>query len=141
MIGSQQSSFGQVIRERRRQRSLTQAEVARRIKTSVPYVGHLESGKRCPSNKIVARLAEVLGLDGRELFLLANPYARELLGSEPTRTSSAWENFRHNSHLQGIHNIGDTEMEMLSRVALIGEVRSPHDFIFILNTVRHAVGR
>jgi transcriptional regulator with XRE-family HTH domain len=141
MIGSQQRSFGQVIRERRRQRSFTQADVARRIKTSIPYVGHLESGKRSPSAKIVARLAQVLGLDGRELFLLANPRTRELLGSEPTRTSSAWDNFRHNRQLQGVHNIRDTEMEMLSRVALIGEVRSDRDFIFILNTVRHAVGR
>jgi hypothetical protein len=30
---------------------------------------------------------------------------------------------------------------MLSRVALLGEVRSPRDFVLILNTVRHAVGR
>jgi hypothetical protein len=30
---------------------------------------------------------------------------------------------------------------MLERVALLGEVRSPRDFIYILNTVRHAVGR
>jgi transcriptional regulator with XRE-family HTH domain len=141
MIGSQQRSFGQVIRERRRERSLTQAEVARRIRTSVPYVGHLESGKRRPSDNVVARLAEVLGLDSRELFLLAHPYTRELLGSEPTRTSSAWENFQHNRQLRGIHNIREAEMEMLSRVALIGEVRSARDFIFILNTVRHAVGR
>lgn len=141
MIGSQPRSFGQVIREHRRQRALTQAEVAHRIKTSVPYIGHLESGKRRPSPKIVARLAEVFGLDGRELFLLANPHTRELLGSEPTRTSSAWENFQHNRQLQGIHNIRQAEMEMLSRVALIGEVRSARDFIFILNTVRHAVGR
>jgi transcriptional regulator with XRE-family HTH domain len=141
MIGYQQRSFGQVIRQRRRERSLTQAEVARRIKTSVPYVGHLESDKRCPSDRIVARLAEVLGLDGRELFLLANPHTRELLGTEPTPTSSAWENFRSNARLRSIHNIRDAEMEMLSRVALIGEVRSARDFMFILNTVRHAVGR
>jgi hypothetical protein len=32
-------------------------------------------------------------------------------------------------------------MEMLSRVALLGDVRSPRDFIYIINTVRHAVGR
>jgi hypothetical protein len=32
-------------------------------------------------------------------------------------------------------------MEMLSRVALLGDARSPRDFVYILNTVRHAVGR
>lgn len=40
---SPKRSFGQVIRERRRQLNLTQDEVARRIKTSAPYVGHLEA--------------------------------------------------------------------------------------------------
>ena len=75
-------TFGQVIRERRRQLDLTQEEVAHRIKTSTPYVGHLESGKRHPSDKILTRLAEVLGLDRRELFFLANPRAQALLSPE-----------------------------------------------------------
>ena len=30
---------------------------------------------------------------------------------------------------------------MLARVALLGDVKSPRDFIYILNTVRHAVGK
>jgi transcriptional regulator with XRE-family HTH domain len=135
-------SFGQVIRERRRQLDLTQEEVARRIKTSTPYVGHLESGKRHPSDKIVTRLAEVLGLDRRELFFLANPRAQALLNPEPAGDAqSAWEDFRQNEQLRRIHNISNEEMDMLSRVALLGEVRSQRDFIYILNTVRHAVGR
>src|SRR5882672_2819516 len=76
MPRSKERNFGQVIRERRRQLDLTQEEVAHRIKTSTPYVGHLESGKRHPSDKILTRLAEVLGLDRRELFFLANPRAQ-----------------------------------------------------------------
>lgn len=135
-------SLGQIIRERRRQLDLTQEEVARRIKTSTPYVGHLESGKRHPSDKIVTRLAEVLGLDRRELFFLANPRAQALLSEETESTpESAWEDFKKNEQLRRIHNITGDEMEMLSRVALLGDVRSPRDFIYILNTVRHAVGR
>ncbi len=65
MSRKKESPFGQVIRERRRQ-------LARRIKTSTPYIGHLEGGKRHPSERVVSRLAEVLGLERRELFLLAN---------------------------------------------------------------------
>jgi hypothetical protein len=30
---------------------------------------------------------------------------------------------------------------MLSRVALMGEITSPRDFLYILNTVRYALGR
>ena len=135
-------SFGQVIRERRRQLDLTQEEVARRIRTSTPYVGHLESGKRHPSDRIVNRLCEVLGLDSRELFFLANPRAHALLNPAPeNNTASAWEQFKSNEQLRRIHNITNEEMDMLSRVALLGEVREARDFIYVLNTVRHAVGR
>ena len=135
-------SFGQVLRDRRRQLDLTQEEVARRIKTSTPYIGHLESAKRHPSDKIVTRLAEVLGLDRRELFFLANPRAQAILSPEPeTGAKSAWEDFRKDEQLRRIHNISDDEMEMLSRVAMLGDVRRPSDFIYVLNAVRHALGR
>src|SRR5215470_6996411 len=83
MARIKERTFGQVIRERRRQLDLTQEEVARRIKTSTPYVGHLESAKRHPSDKIVTRLAEVLGLDRRDMFFPANPRAQALLTPEP----------------------------------------------------------
>src|ERR1700687_5090323 len=139
MAKAKDRSFGQVIRDRRRQLDLTQEEVARRIKTSTPYVGHLESGKRHPSDKIVSRLAEVLGLDRREVFFLANPRAQALLSPEAeSAPDSAWEDFKKNEQLRRLHNINNDEMEMLSRGALLGDVRSPLDFIYILHTVRHA---
>ena len=142
MARTKDRNFGQVIRERRRQLDLTQEEVAHRIKTSTPYIGHLESGKRHPSDKIVTRLAEVLGLDRRDLFFLANPRAQALLSPEAeSAAESAWEDFKKNDQLRRLHNISNDEMEMLSRVALLGDVRSPRDFIYILHTVRHAVGR
>ena len=135
-------SFGQVIRERRRQLDLTQEDVARRIKTSTPYIGHLESGKRHPSDRVLSRLAEVLLLDKRELFLLANPQAARLLDTTDQQDSkSAWSEFRKDERLRRIHNITEQEMEALLRVALMGEVRSKQDFIYILNTIRQALGR
>ncbi len=142
MARIKERSFGQVIRDRRRQLDLTQEEVARRIKTSTPYIGHLESGKRHPSDKILTRMAEVLGLDRRELFFLANPRAQALLSPEiESAPDSAWDDFKNNEQLRRLHNILSDEMEILSRVALLGDVRSPRDFIYILNTMRHAVGR
>jgi len=135
-------AFGQVIRDRRRQLDLTQEEVACRINTSTPYVGHLESGKRHPSDKIVTRLADVLGLERRELYFLANPGARELLHTRTQPSAaSTWESFRKDDRLRRIHAISPEEMEMLSRVALMGDVRSERDFIYILNSIRQALGR
>src|SRR5438876_6453681 len=134
--------FGQVIRDRRRQLDLTQQEVAQRIKTSTPYVGHLESGKRSPSDKILRRLAEVLGLDRRELFFLANPGAVEMLTPKnDSAKTSVWEEFRRDEKLRRLHKITTEEMDLLSHVAAIGEPGSPRDFIYILHTVRHALGR
>lgn len=142
MAGSKERSFGQIIRERRRSLDLTQEEVARRIRTSSPYIGHLESGKRHPSDKVVARLAEVFALDRRDLFFLANPHTQALLNpTAESERNTSWEKFRKNEQLRRIHNITSAEMEVLSRVALLGEVASTRDFIHILSVVRHAVGR
>jgi transcriptional regulator with XRE-family HTH domain len=133
--------FGAVIRARRRQIDLTQEELARRIRTSVPYIGHLETGKRHPSEKIVTRLAEVLGLDARELFFLANPGTKRLISrNQEFNEASAWNAFCRDETFRKIHNITDQEMQALSGVALLGEVRIPRDFLFILNTIRQALG-
>jgi transcriptional regulator with XRE-family HTH domain len=136
-----QPTFGAVIRERRRRLDLTQEEVARRIKTSTPYIGHLESGKRHPSEKVIARLSEVLGLQSRELFFLANPRARDLLSTPNSdgRHRSAWDEFRHDERVRRAHNISAEEMDVLARVAAMGEARAARDFIYILNAIRLAL--
>jgi transcriptional regulator with XRE-family HTH domain len=87
-------SFGRVIRERRRQLDLTQEQLARHIKTSVPYIGHLEAGKRHPSGQVIVRLADALGLDARDLFLLANPKVSSLISErQESDVPSAWNVF------------------------------------------------
>ena len=129
--------FGRLIRERRRLLNLTQEELARRIHVSMPFVGHLETGHRRPSERTVAKLAKVLGLDQREIFLLANPGTRALFRSYSQGSGvSAWDQFKRNRQLHRVHKISLTEMSMLERAALLGDAETPEDFIFILNTVR-----
>lgn len=79
MPRTKERTFGRVVRERRRQLDLTHEEVAERVKTSSQYVKHLESGRRHPSDKILTRIADALGLDRLELFLLAHPRAQPIL--------------------------------------------------------------
>src|SRR5260221_11480195 len=94
MAKPKQRTLGQVLRDRHRQLDLTHQDVARRIKTSTPYVGHLEASKRHPSDTVLRRLSESLGLDRRDLFFLANPEVVELLGpSEKDGSDSAWSHF------------------------------------------------
>ena len=135
-------SFGQVIRERRRKLDLTQQDLALRIETSVPYVTLLESGTRHPSDKVVRKLAAALSLDPRELFFLANPATKDLISREQKISEvSPWDGFVKDESLRKLHNITDQEMQTLSRVAMMGEVRSSRDFLFILNTIRQAFGQ
>jgi transcriptional regulator with XRE-family HTH domain len=142
MARKKERTFGQVIRERRRQLDLTQHEVAQRIKTSTSYVGHLEASMRHPSDKVLSRLAEVLGLERRDLFFLANPDAVELLKSKETPSKrSAWDEFRRDDRLRRVHNVSQEEMDVLAQVAWLGEVGTPRDFIYILISVRNALGR
>jgi len=57
MADAKTRGFGVVIRKRRQQLNLTQVELARRIKMSVPYIGLLEAEKRHPSEKVAVKLA------------------------------------------------------------------------------------
>jgi len=142
MAGPKERTFGQVIHERRRQLHLTQQEVARRIRTSTPYISHLESGKRHPSDKVLGQLAEVLALEPRELFFLGNPMALQFVRPKDKLTKqSAWEQFRKDARFRRLHNVSDEEVDMLSRVALMGEIKSSRDFFYILKTIRYALGR
>ncbi len=132
--------FGQMIRDRRRQLELTQDELAHRIRTSTPYIGHIESGKRHPSDQILARMADVLGFDRRELFFLANPNAKAMLTPKVEASElSAWDEFSRDQQVHQLHQINSRELDMLSQVAMMGEVRSSRDFIYILNTIRQSM--
>lgn len=132
--------FGSTIRDRRQQLHLSQEELSRLINTSVSYVSNIEAGRRRPSEKVVVKLAEVLGLDARQLILFAIPKIGSFL-SEPksSEEKSAWKTFLNNEALRETYKITDQELEMLSKVAMMGEVKSSQDFIFILKSIRQAL--
>lgn len=132
--------FGKLIRERRRQLNLTQEQVARRLGVSTPYVGHLEASKRRPSLRTVGRLAGVLGFKESELYLVANPEAAALLRpTESAQSPSTWSQFKR-VYLTAA-NVAQDEIDVLSRVASMGPVQSPRDFLYLLNSVRQTLGR
>jgi transcriptional regulator with XRE-family HTH domain len=142
MVKRKARNFGQVVRDRRRELDLTQQELANQIETSSPYIGHLESSKRNPSDKVLARLAGALGLDRRELFLLANPRAAELLRpNEASDTKTAWQEFNKDDRIRRTHKIVQDEMQILLAIAQMGEVSSPRDFIYLLQLIRHVLNR
>ena len=69
------------------------------------------------------------------------PAPRRSLEENHRNGHSSWEEFRHDERLLRAFGVTPLELEMLSHVALMGEVRSVRDFVYILNTVRQALSR
>ena len=65
---SSEARFGQVLREVRKSRGLTQEELAFRAGYSNTYIGLLERGKKSPSLRTIVSLATVLETPGSELL-------------------------------------------------------------------------
>jgi transcriptional regulator with XRE-family HTH domain len=113
-------SFGRVIEDRRRELGLTQEMVAKKVGVKANYVGYLERGMRHPSQKVVERLSSALKLDSQDLYLLANPRVRSLLGKAPKAAPSSqslWQKFLRDSSLQQSQGLTSREKEALAQVA------------------------
>lgn len=61
------SIAGRNVRRLRKARGLTQEAVALEAELDLTYVGGIERGKRNPSLNVLARIAEVLGVDPADL--------------------------------------------------------------------------
>lgn len=132
-------SLGAVLKRRRHQLELTQAEVAAKVGCRANYIGYLEADARHPSPSVIAKLAKVLDLDQRELYFLANPQTRALITTERAAPDTAWERFKADRGLHARHGVTRAELAALERVATLGPVRSHRDFLFILQTIRQAL--
>lgn len=120
--------FGSLIRERRRQLDMKQEEVARRVGASPSYIANLEAGIRRPSEKLVTKIADVLGLKARELFLYTIPKIANFLSvANIPDEGSAWDRFPKDEALREAYKITDQEVKILSRLAMMGEVRALQD--------------
>ena len=137
MAKSTLRKFGNLIRERRRQLDMKQEEVARRVGTSPSYLSNFEAGMRRPSENLIVKIADVLGLDAHELFLYTVPNIDHFLSHPQTSNkASALQSFLKDQSLREAHKITDQEIETLSRLAMMGDVKSSQDFLFILKTIR-----
>lgn len=69
--------------------------------------------------------------------------SRSAQQDEAEVSASVWDQFRKDKQLRLTHNVSKAEMKMLSQVVgcNFAGIRSLPDLIFILNTIRHAVGR
>jgi transcriptional regulator with XRE-family HTH domain len=135
------AAFGHVTKQRRLQLGLTQERIAEQVGVRPNYVGYLERGLRKPSDEICCRLADVLGLDRKELFLLANPQLEDYLAPREQPGKSAWEIFIEDHELHRRQHISSDEVAVLAAVNRLGSIQHPRDYLFILNVVRQSLSR
>ena len=62
------SKLGQIIREKREAKNLTQVEVAKKAQLDRNYIGMVERGERNPSYLSLLKIASGLGMEVYELI-------------------------------------------------------------------------
>jgi transcriptional regulator with XRE-family HTH domain len=132
--------LGEAVKSRREGLGLTQRSLAQKLGVEASHVAFIESGRRKPSLKLVARLADILGLDRQNLLILAHPEAEALIDEvplEPPRKGvPSWQRFVKNHELLARYHVTDRELRALEQLSLLGTVRSPKEFLAILTLIR-----
>lgn len=132
-------NFGRVIEERRHELGLTQEMVAKKVNVKANYIGYLERGMRHPSQKVVEKLSGALKLDSQELYLLANPKVRTLLGkTKAAPGGSALQQLLRDSSLQRQHGISSAERDALAQLE---RAESTAGVVKAIKAVRNAFGK
>jgi transcriptional regulator with XRE-family HTH domain len=135
--------FGEVIRENRKARGLTQRELASALGITRSYVGAIEKNQRRPSLTILFRLARSLRLNALQMFVLAYPEEKSLV--MPTaprrrrRPMEVWRLFAEKRELLVLYDVTPRELRVLRAAAKLGTVAEPRFFLAILNSFRQAL--
>jgi putative transcriptional regulator len=70
-----------IIRKTRREQGLTQAELARRVGITRPYLSDIENGKRQVRGELMIRIAITLGKSVEDIFLISSSNIIDKLNS------------------------------------------------------------
>ena len=136
-------NFGHIIEDRRHHLNLTQEMVAKKVGVKANYIGYLERGMRHPSQKVVERLSGALKLDSQELYLLANPRVRSLLGKGRTPASggpSLWQKFLQDKALQQKQGLSSQEQEALAQLSQAEKAETLASVIKVIKALRKGFG-
>ncbi|MGH7778683.1 MAG: helix-turn-helix transcriptional regulator [Candidatus Binataceae bacterium] len=138
-------TLGTVIKQARMDHEFTQRELAGLVQVRGSHIAYIEGNKRKPSLSLLRRIADVLGLNRRELLFLAQPDARYLAGDPdegpPKKAVDSWRRFVSNRALHRRYRITPGELKLLKQVSLLQVVSAPSHFLFILNSIRQAAAR
>jgi transcriptional regulator with XRE-family HTH domain len=134
------NQLGNLVKSRREGLGLTQRSLAQKLGVEASHVAFIESGRRKPSLRLVARMADALRVDRQNLLILAHPEAKALLAEpkpEPGRKAApSWQRFIKNHELLARYHVSDRELQALEHLSLLGSVHSAKEFLAILTLIR-----
>ncbi|HKV55395.1 MAG TPA: helix-turn-helix transcriptional regulator [Candidatus Binataceae bacterium] len=134
------NKLGEFLKTRREALGLTQRALAQKLGVEASHVAFIESGRRKPSLKLVARIADTLGLDRQEVLVLAHPEAKALLTSSiiepPKKTSPSWQRFIKDHSLLARYHVTKRELQALEQLSFLGAALSAKEFLAILTLIR-----
>ncbi|MFM7201777.1 MAG: helix-turn-helix domain-containing protein [Myxococcota bacterium] len=141
------ASFGEIIYRRRKALNMTQEVLADKVGVKPTYIGYLERSKRHPSPRIAGLLADVLGLNRSYLFLASNPVVRDFLNIndqdhtvEGEVLPGTLDALIQDQEVRAAHNISDEDIQLLKRMAFLGDPTHKMDYVLILQVIRKCFG-
>jgi len=136
----QMNKLGEFLKTRREALGLTQRSLAQKLGVEASHVAFIESGRRKPSLKLVARVADTLGLDRQELLVLAHPEAKALLTANqvesPKKATPSWQRFIKDHALLARYHVTKRELQVLEHLSLLGTALTAKEFLAILTLIR-----
>ncbi|MDR2924255.1 MAG: helix-turn-helix transcriptional regulator [Treponema sp.] len=87
------------LKEYRKKRGLTQAQLAEKVNVSQHYIGMLEMGRNFPATDLIERIAKALNIEMYELFVESLSPSKEL------------EKLRHDIMLEVKRTISETVIQ------------------------------
>jgi transcriptional regulator with XRE-family HTH domain len=138
-----QGSFGNLLKRKRQELSLSRRALADRLGITAVHVYWLESGHRRPSLGLLQRVADNLDLDGLELLILCYPAefkipGTSLHGQGPGKPDTVWKRFAANEGLRAKERVTLAELKVLKEVSRLGRVSSERQLLFVLRSIRLA---
>jgi transcriptional regulator with XRE-family HTH domain len=134
------NKLGEFLKTRREALGFTQRELAAKFGVEASHVAFIESGRRRPSLKLIARMADVLGVDRQELLVRVRPEAKALLvetANEPSpKGIPSWQRFIKDHALLARYHVTKRELQVLEHLSLLGTALSAKEFLAILTLIR-----
>jgi transcriptional regulator with XRE-family HTH domain len=133
-------NLGEFLKARREALGLTRRSLAQRLGVEASYIAYIEMGRRRPSLKLIAGIADTLGEDRQEVLLLARPEWNFVLSRRESETPPtpplSWQRFSKNTTLLSHSYVTKRELQVLRHLNQLGTAISAKEFLAILTLIR-----